>query len=120
MKPESSFIRRVHYRLAKLDPDRSIFYQHIPAGEGIPDYYYEADGAHLWVEYKVHPNRLSRKQARWIERARANKQPCWVASWHPKKEVVLVETGCHTIEAPLDEFVELLVRALVGNKKCRT
>lgn len=82
---ESNFIRRVHRRL-----DKRVYRQHMPSGSGTPDYYYEGPGGILWVEYKVHPNWLSRLQELWIERARGNGVPVWIASWIPSEEVVHV------------------------------
>ena len=114
MQPEASFRQRVHRRLKKADPMRVIHIQSMEAGNGTPDYYYEAPGTHLWVEYKVHPNKPSARQSQWITRARTNSQPVWLATWHPKKEVVIVDTGCHTFEMSIGEYVTFITKALTG------
>jgi hypothetical protein len=93
-KPEANFISRVHRKL-----DASVYKQAmgLTSTNGTPDYYYEGNAGHLWVEYKWYPEKpkfvdlcdtskkpsLSRLQQRWLERAHGNKQPVVVVAGFP-------------------------------------
>lgn len=82
MQPESRFIARVHRRL-HLDIHR----EKMEGSHSTPDYYYEGPGGHLWVEYKVHPNKPSRLQQFWHDRALGNNQPVIVATLMPNNTI---------------------------------
>jgi len=114
MQPEANFRNRVHRRLKKIDLYHHVHVQSMEAGNGTPDYYYEAKGTVLWVEYKVHPNKCSPKQERWIARTRKNGHRAWVASWNPKKMTVSVEMNPGEVkEMELPTYVDVLYGAVV-------
>lgn len=117
MQPETSFKRRVHYRIDRLTPRGAVFRQAMEAGGGVPDYYYESQGRHLWVEYKVSPNRPSKKQTAWLRRAWANGQPVWLATYYPKTGKVKVKHGKDTMTlASIDDFVLQMLAHLLTDR----
>lgn len=100
-KPESRFIDRIHRKLNK-----DIYKQAmgLTAVNGTPDYYYEGNAGHIWVEYKWYDNKptyvdlcdtgkkpnLSKLQQHWLNRAYHNKQPIAVVAGFPKGCLIFV------------------------------
>lgn len=112
-QPESKFIQKVHRR---VPPISTLYRQKMEAGTGTPDFYYEGHDVALWVEYKVHPNKVSDKQDDWIKRHRSNGGIAWVATYHPKTDNVKVENGSSTCWYTVPEFAGLLVDTVQANK----
>lgn len=102
--PEANLTRRIHRRLVNHP---ALYFQKMDTGRGTPDYYYEGHRAHMWVEYKVHPNGLSWRQKVWIERALRNKQPVRVAIWHPKEKEMRVGADTYTFDGYITTLAEL-------------
>ena len=114
MKPETRFIQKVHRRLGPVSDAR--FRQKMEAGNGTPDFYYEGELDILWVEYKVHPNKPSDKQRKWIARARDHQQPVWVVT-ELRDGTVKVEFDGHRVETmTLDKYVALLDQYVYGGQ----
>lgn len=101
-KPETLFANRIH---RKLNKDVYKQAMGLTATNGTPDYYYEGNISHLWVEYKWYPkepNRidlcdtdkkpcLSRLQQDWLARADNNEQPLAVVAGYPGGCIVLAQ-----------------------------
>jgi hypothetical protein len=98
-KPEGKFIEKVHRALP-----RSVFHQGmgLTATNGTPDVYYEGKRGQLWVEYKwfdempfklnlVASRKLSKLQARWLNRCFDNNRNCAVIIGSPDTYVILDE-----------------------------
>lgn len=60
MNPETSFIQAVHRRLKQLPEPPFIYKTADRFTNGIPDVLYIGpNGTPLWVEYKIHPNKVT-------------------------------------------------------------
>lgn len=97
MKPENVFISAVHRHLPDWIHREKT---NNPYRRGMPDVYYEASGASLWLEYKwlvkpvnaIHPNRLlTPNQLQWLRRAYSNKQNVAVVIGAPKVACLLAD-----------------------------
>lgn len=67
-KPESVFIESIHRKLKKLKPPPLIKKIADRFTQGWPDVYYIGPFSYnLWVEYKIHPNKLTDIQKNIIQ-----------------------------------------------------
>ena len=84
IKPESAFINSVHKKLKQAKPEILIRKISDRFNQGWPDVLYIGPfGYDLWIEYKVHPNKLSKMQEHIIQQLTSyDKQIAVITKWN--------------------------------------
>lgn len=97
IKPESAFIQAINRQIRKHpDPPHSIKFAD-RFTNGLPDtLYIGKSGICLWVEYKVHPNKVTMIQLDTLNKLAAYNQRIAIITKHPTK--ITINDGINTFE----------------------
>lgn len=89
IKPETAFINSIHKKLKLAKPSILIRKTSDRFNQGWPDVFYIGPFNYtLWIEYKVHPNKLSKMQEHAIHQLAHYDQHVAVITKYPNKTTV--------------------------------